>query len=128
MQIHLETGDRSNLIRSYGPGRIVVGETAYTSSLIVLPNRLITDWPPQTMAAMAREHLQVLVELDYEVLILGTGHRLRFPPATLLAPLAAAGSGYEIMDTGAACRTYNILMAEGRRVIAALLPIVDENR
>ena len=123
MQIHLETGGAANLIRLYEPGRIVIREESYRRSLIVLPDRLITDWPPQRYADLAAEHLQVLATLNCEVLLLGTGRQLRFPPPSELAPLAAAGIGLEVMDTGAACRTYNILMAEGRQVGAALLMI-----
>ena len=123
MQIHLETGGAANLIRLYETGRIVIREESYRHSLIVLPNRLVTDWPPQRYADLAAEHLQVLAKLNCEVLLLGTGRQLRFPPPNVLAPLAAAGIGLEVMDTGAACRTYNILMAEGRQVGAALLMI-----
>jgi uncharacterized protein len=126
MQIQLETGGRHYLIRSYGPGQITVGETAYRSSLIVLPDRLFTDWPPQSVMALSVSHMQDLAALDCEVLLLGTGQLLRFPPAAILAPLTNAGIGIEVMDTGAACRTYNILMGEGRRVAAALMPIVKE--
>jgi len=123
MRIQLETGGQSNLIRSYGPGKIVVGEITYRNSVVVLPDRLFTDWPPQTVGALAVEHIQVLADLGCEVLLLGTGQHLHFPSATVLAPLYSAGIGIEVMDTGAACRTYNILMGEGRRVGAALMPI-----
>ena len=123
MQIHLETGGVANLIRLYESGRIMVREDSYRSSLIVLPDRLITDWPPQRFADLTAEHIRTLATLNCEVLLLGTGRQLRFPPPVVLAPLAAAGVGLEVMDTGAACRTYNILMAEGRQVAAALLMI-----
>jgi len=126
MRIQLETGGRSNLIRSYGPGHFVVGETTYRSSLVVLPDRLLTDWPPQSVATLTVIHMQDLAKLECEVLLLGTGLQLRFPSAAVLAPLAMAGIGIEVMDTGAACRTYNILMGEGRRVGAALMPIAEE--
>jgi len=123
MRIHLETGGQANLIRTYAPGRIVVNETVYGASLIVQPDRIIADWPPQSFAALAEPHFQVLAGLGTEVVLIGTGARLRFPPPVLLRPLIAAGCGFEVMDTGAACRTYNILMGEGRRVAAALLMI-----
>jgi uncharacterized protein len=123
VRIHLETGEQANLIRTYGPGRITIQDRVFQTSLIVLPHELITDWPPQSFEAIAAPHMQSLAALDCEVILLGTGRRLRFPAPALLAPLAAAGIGWEIMDTGAACRTYNILMAEGRKVAAALLQI-----
>ena len=125
MRIQLETGGQSNLIRSYGPGQIVVGETTYRTSIVVLPDRLFTEWPPQVMSDLTIDHMKVLSELNCEVLLLGTGRHLRFPPVSVLAPLAAVGIGTEFMDTGAACRTYNILMGEGRRVAAALMPIIE---
>jgi uncharacterized protein len=123
MHIQLETGGQANLIRTYEPGRIVVNQDSFVRSLIVLPGRLISDWPPQTFEDLAPPHLEDLVPLQPELVILGTGKRQRFPRAELLAPLVQAGIGWEVMDTGAACRTYNILMGEGRNVAAALLMI-----
>jgi len=123
MHIQLETGGQANLIRTYTAGRITVNQDSYVHSLIVLPGQVIADWPPQAFEQLAVAHLETLVSLGPELLILGTGRRQRFPRAELLAPLAAAGIGWEIMDTGAACRTYNILMSEGRNVAAALLMI-----
>jgi len=123
VRIHLESDEQVNLIRSYGPGRIVIHETGYASSLIVLANRIITDWLPQHVADLSPEHMHRLASLECEVLLLGTGQRLRFPDPSALAPLARTGIGLEVMDTGAACRTYNILLSEGRPVAAALLPI-----
>lgn len=125
MHIQLESGGQSNLIRTYTTGQITVNQDCYTSSLIVLPRQIVTDWPPQAFAALTAAHFEMLVSLQPELLILGTGRRQQFPSADLLAPLAAAGIGWEIMDTGAACRTYNILMGEGRNVAVALLMIED---
>ena len=125
MRIQLETGGKANLIRTYGTGQVIINQDTYNSSLIVLPDRIIPDWPPQRFQELASAHLEMLAGLDSEVILLGTGRQLRFPRAELLAPLAAAGIGWEIMDTGAACRTYNILMGEGRKVAAALLMIEE---
>jgi uncharacterized protein len=126
MRIQLETGGQTNLIRTYAPGLVIVNDLTCRSSLVVLPDRLIPDWPPQRFEALAPEHFRALAGLGCEVVLVGTGRRQRFPRAELLAPLAAAGIGWEIMDTGAACRTYNILMGEGRQVAAALLMIETE--
>lgn len=123
MRFQLETGGQANLIRIYAPGRIVVNQDAYTHSLIVLPGQVIGDWPPQVFADFTPGHFQTLAALAPEVVILGTGLRQQFPRAELLAPLIKAGIGWEVMDSGAACRTYNILMGEGRNVAAALLMI-----
>jgi len=125
MRIQLETGGNTNVIRAYGTGQVVVNQDAYHTSVIVLPNRVIPDWLPQRFQQLALSHLEMLAGLEAEVMLLGTGRQLRFPHAELLAPLAAAGIGWEIMDTGAACRTYNILMGEGRKVAAALLMIEE---
>jgi len=123
MHIQLETGGQSNLIRAYTAGQITVNQVIYTHSLVVLPGHIVADWSPQTFAELTLAHFAALVPLHPELVILGTGQRQRFPRAELLAPLAEAGIGWEIMDTGAACRTYNILMGEGRNVAAALLII-----
>ena len=127
MHIQLETGGQANLIRAYAAGRITVGHDSYARSLIVLPGQIIADWPPQAFEQLAVAHLEALVSLGAELLILGTGRRQRFPRTELLAPLAAAGISWEVMDTGAACRTYNILMGEGRNVAAALLMIEGQD-
>jgi len=121
VQIQLETGDNQNLIRAHSPGQITVNETIYHTSIIVLPNRVISDWPPQSFDQLDISHMTLLSELDSEVVLVGTGASLRFPRAELLSPLMNSRTGYEIMDTAAACRTYNILMGEGRKVAAALL-------
>ena len=123
MHIQLETGGQSNLIRAYVAGQITVNQDSYTRSLVVLPGQILADWSPQTFEELTAAHLAALVPLRPELVILGTGLRQRFPRAELLAPLAEAGIGWEIMDTGAACRTYNILMGEGRHVAAALMMI-----
>ena len=123
MKLHLETGDGTNLIRAYGPGYVVVNRERYTRSLVVTPDRVVADWPPQGFAELHAAHFAALCALEPEVVLFGTGASLRFPPPALLAALIDIGVGVEVMDTAAACRTYNILVSEGRRVIAALFPI-----
>jgi len=123
MRIQLENSGPSNLIRSYGPGRIVVNDTIYSSSLIVQPDRIVPDWPPYSVEMLDEAHVSILAELAVEIVLIGTGATLTFPPPAVLRPLVDAGRGYEVMDTGAACRTYNVLTSEGRRVAAALLVI-----
>lgn len=125
MKIQLETGFGQNVIRAYEPGKITVNQQVYTRSLVVTPVQ-IDDWAPETFAALNCAHFEAIAALGAEVVIIGTGARQRFPDAEVLAPLVRAGIGYEIMDTGAACRTYNILVNDGRRVAAALLMIEEE--
>jgi uncharacterized protein len=125
MKIQIETLSGLNVIRAYAPGELTVNEEVYRGSLIVTPQRL-ESWAPQTFEELASAHFEPLVALGPEVVLIGTGRRLCFPPPDCLAPLIEAGIGYEIMDTGAACRTYNILVADGRRVVAALLMIEAE--
>lgn len=126
MRFQLETGGQANLIRTYAAGCIVVNQESYSHSLIVLPQQIVADWGPQDFEALAPTHFDALVALNPEVVLLGTGQRQRFPRAELLTSLVTAGIGWEVMDTAAACRTYNILMGEGRNVAAALLMIESE--
>lgn len=121
-------------IRAYDTGTVTVigpgdprGDTAVprsevlTASFVIAPQRLLRDWLPRTYAELTPEHLSRLLELELEVLLLGTGAIFRYPPAALLEPLTNRGIGVEVMDSGAACRTYNVLAAEGRQVVAAIL-------
>ena len=123
MKIHLESGIGQNLIRAYAPSRITINEEVYTTSLIVTPRQVVTAWPPVSFADLLSGHFEMIVPLGPEVVILGTGARLQFPAPSLTRSLVEAGIGIEVMDTGAACRTYNFLMSDGRRVAAALLMI-----
>lgn len=92
-----------------------------TRSFVIAPDRLLRDWPPQRVEALQADHLAALLPLQPELVLLGSGRHFRFPDAAALQALAAHGIGVEVMDTGAACRTYNVLAAEGRRVVAALI-------
>jgi uncharacterized protein len=121
MKLHLETGAGLHIVRGYAPGRVTVNQTIYRASVVVLPDRILADWPPQRFDELRAEHFALIAALEPEIVVLGTGVRLQWPAAAILAPLA--GIGREVMDTAAACRTYNILMGEGRRVAAALLMI-----
>lgn len=108
-------------IRSYEPGRITINDETYHTSVIVTPERVLTDWPPADLTELDSEHLQALLELEPELVLLGTGPEQRFPSQQLLREVIRQGIGVEVMNTGAACRTYGILVAEERRVVAALL-------
>lgn len=128
MRLSLELSAAANVIRAYAEGLVTINDHYIRQSVIVTPERLITDWPPQQFDELASSHFQALVELNPEIVLLGTGKHQQFPSPRLTQPLLSRGVGLEIMDTGAACRTYNIIMAEGRRVAAALLMIQSERR
>ncbi|ROR32106.1 Mth938-like domain-containing protein [Inmirania thermothiophila] len=120
MEISLDTGG-SNLVRSYGPDRIVIGERTFRAAIVLSPEAILEDRLPRRPEELAPAHLEAVTALGPEVVLVGTGARLRFPAPEVTAPLLARGIGVEVMDTGAACRTYNVLASEGRRVVALLL-------
>lgn len=93
------------------------------TSAIITPERIVEAWTPQTPSELVPEHMQQVLEFQPEIIILGTGRNLRFPAPEVIQLCHETGVGFEAMDTGAACRTYNILAAEGRNVAAALLMI-----
>ena len=109
-----------NTITGYGEGYVMVNGERHASSLVVLADR-VEDWSAERFDALTAEDFGFLKELGVEIVLLGTGPRQRFPHPRLTAALAQAGIGLEVMDVQAACRTYNILVAEERRVAAALL-------
>jgi uncharacterized protein len=109
-----------NVIRRYGPDFVAVGEREIRSSCIVTATTVL-DWLPRSVEELALEHLAPLFELDPEVVVLSTGERQRFPRAALRAEFAMRKIGIEVMEIGAACRTYNVLVSEERRVLAAIL-------
>lgn len=113
----------TKVIRAYAPGRINVSDELLTRSFIVTADRLVADWPPQHFEELTAAHLDAALALEPEILIIGTGATQRFLPGELLGKLGAKGIGVEMMDTAAACRTYNILLSEDRKVVAALLMI-----
>jgi uncharacterized protein len=127
MKFQLDYGSGAYAIRAYRPGAITVNAEDLTQSFIITPDRLFRDWPPQRLEDITAEHLDVLAELEPEIVIIGTGSRLRFPDAKITARLLARNVGVEIMDTAAACRGYTVLMAEGRQVAAALIMIGEAN-
>ena len=121
MKLHLEAASAKNTFTGYGEGYVAVNGVRFGKSVVVLPDRILADWPAESFAGLRAEHLAALTGLGREIILLGTGTKLRFPPPEIVAPLVRAGIGVEVMDLQAACRTYNILMSEGRKVAAALL-------
>lgn len=121
MKLHLTQAAGNQLITGYGEGWVEVSAVRYEHSLIVLPNQVITDWEVKDFDNLTAEHFERLAELKPEVVLLGTGKTHRFIHPRQTAPLTAIGVSVECMDTAAACRTYNILMAEGRHVAVGLI-------
>jgi len=121
VKLHLAEKTEQYTFTGYGPGYVTVNAARHEQSLIVMPDRLITDWPATGFDSLEAAHLEPLADLGLEILLLGTGSRIRFPRPEILRPLIEARVGVEVMDVAAACRTYNILVAEDRKVGAALL-------
>lgn len=112
-----------NLIQAYGPTGILIKNTPYPGSLIVSPDRILDRWEPRQVSDLTLAHIRSLIDLSPEIVLLGTGKRLQFPAPEILAALHHIHIGVEVMDTAAACRAYNFIAGEGRRVIAALIAI-----
>ena len=108
-------------ITSYDENTIQVNGKNFYSSLVIASKELKTDWSPRSIEALNTEHFSAIIELKPELVIIGTGNKLTFPPVETYAELIRLGVGVEIMDTGAACRTYNILSGEGRHVVCGLI-------
>ncbi|MBF5012749.1 Mth938-like domain-containing protein [Burkholderia pseudomultivorans] len=121
LKLHQDTSGALNTVTGYGPDYVDVNLERHETSVIVLPGAPVREWPVASFDALAPEHFAMLLDPAPELVIFGSGARLRFPHPRLLAALAAKRIGVETMDFQAACRTYNILMAEGRKVAAALL-------
>ena len=121
MKLQSQSGHGQNAITAYGKGQISVNGNPLTSSFIITPETLVTGWAPQSIDTLSEPDLEAVAALGCKIVLLGTGLRQRFPPAVLLRSLIQRRIGVEVMDTLAACRTYNILMAEGREVAAAII-------
>ncbi|KXB29363.1 hypothetical protein AT959_15465 [Dechloromonas denitrificans] len=121
MKLHQSNTTGLNMFTAYGEGYVAVNHEKHQKNLILLPESIILDWSTATVSTLTESDMQKLLGLGTEIILLGTGERLRFPVGALLRPFAPAGIGLEVMDLQAACRTFNILAAEGRKVAAALL-------
>ncbi len=121
MQFNLDTTTGLS-IRSYSPGRLQLGDEALTSPVIISSTRvIITDWAAPVITELRLDDLQPALDEKPELILLGTGNRHLFPPARVVADILRQGIGFECMNTGAACRTFNVLVSESRQVAAALI-------
>jgi uncharacterized protein len=121
MKLHSPVTAGLLAITAYDAESIAVNGRPLRRSFLLTPQRLIEDWAPTSFASLTESDLASLAELGCPIVLLGTGPRQRFPAPALLRPLIQRRIGVEVMDSHAACRTYNILMAEGREVAAALI-------
>jgi uncharacterized protein len=121
LKLHAERIEGTNAIARHGPDGVLVNGVQHTHSVVVPWTGLVTAWPVTRFEDLAVDHFKALAEHGPELVIFGSGARLRFPPAGLLRSLIERRIGVETMDTAAACRTYNVLLSEGRTVVAALL-------
>jgi len=121
LKLHADPLTDRNTVTAYGAGYVEINKVRHERAIVLTPDRPVAPWNVAGFDALRVEDFAALLSFAPDVVLLGTGARQRFPHPRLLAPLAQAGVGVEVMDTHAACRTYNILMAEGRRVLALLL-------
>lgn len=119
--LDLDNNRATYQIRSYQPGIIRINELTLTTSVIVSADKLITDWTPQTLAELTPATLAVVLPLQPAVVIIGTGSASQYLAPHCYGDLINAGIGVEVMNTRAACMTFNALTAEGRAVVCALL-------
>jgi uncharacterized protein len=122
MKLHLSNPSGLNNITAYGEGYVEINHRRHTTSLVIMPQHLyLDDWAGLEFDQLNEDHFIRLAQLKPEMVLLGTGAILRFPHPRLSRALVNARIGLDVMDTHAACRTYNILIAEGRNVLAVLL-------
>lgn len=121
MKLHSTTTQHYQTVTAYDDESVEINAVRFSHSLVVMPEKAPVAWPPKTFDELSSEHFVQIEEAAPDVVILGTGDRQRFVHPRLVAPLTARHVGVECMDSQAACRTYNILMTEGRRVALALI-------
>ena len=121
MKLHQDLISGTNLITAHGPGFVSINGQVKGQGLVVTPELLIEPWCELGFDSLDEAAVSALAKLGATITLIGTGKRQRFPAPALLRPLIESRRGFEIMDTAAACRTYNILVGEGRSVAAALI-------
>jgi uncharacterized protein len=121
MKLQADRIEGQNAIARHGPGGVIVNGAEHRRSVVVPWTGAVRPWPVEAFEELAEAHFASLAELAPELVVFGSGSRIRFVHPALLKPLLQRRIGVETMDTAAACRTYNVLLAEGRSVVAALL-------
>ena len=121
MKLHLNNTVGLNAITGHGDGSVSVNNQPIYHALIVTPDKIIDPWQIADLSTLSVIDFAHLLDLKPELVIFGSGKTFRFPDPRIMAAFAQARTGFEVMDTAAACRTYNVLAGEGRNVAAALL-------
>ena len=121
MKLHSDPQSSQNTITGYGIGFLEVNQTPYSHALIIQPEGEVLAWPVEEIQDLSEDHFSMISALLPELVIVGTGKKQVFLNPKILQPLIKAKIGFEMMDSQAACRTYNILMGEGCKVLAAIL-------
>jgi uncharacterized protein len=123
MDLTFQAPGQHHFVRYFDEQGIQISDVVYTRSLLLAADQLLAEWAPQSLDELQTEHLGDIFKLRPDLVLLGTGSKQRFPPAEFLMEFHQRGVGIEVMGTAAACRTFNVLVAESRRVVAALLPL-----
>jgi uncharacterized protein len=122
LKLHLNSPDGRYQFTGYGDDHVLINDQRLDFGLVVSPTLLDREiFRGLMFEALEASHFEWLRMQQSEIVLLGTGPRLRFPHPSLIRPLIEAGIGLEVMDTGAVCRTYNLLASEGRKVLAVIL-------
>ncbi|PTN11764.1 Mth938-like domain-containing protein [Nitrosomonas aestuarii] len=121
MKLHLANFGQQNIFSGYGDGYVMINKVRHENNLIVLPDQIMDEWPVESVAQLSVEHFDCILPHKPEIILLGTGEQINFPDYGLMAKIIQSGIGFEVMDTQAACRTYNILVEEDRQVAAAII-------
>lgn len=121
MKLQSDPHSGANTITGYGDGYVEINKTPYAHAVLLSSDGEISNWSAQTFDSLEASHFSQMVDLKPELVLIGTGTRQRFPKPELLKALVQAKIGFEIMNSQAACRTYNILVGEGRQVLLALI-------
>jgi uncharacterized protein len=121
MKLHADRAEGVNVINAYEPGAVSVNGQVYRRSVLIPHRGDVLPWDASTVADLSDTHFAAIAQDGPELVIIGSGAHIRFPAPAVLRPLMTRRIGFETMDTAAACRTYNVLVAEGRKVMAALL-------
>ena len=120
MKLSAESGS-GNVIRSFKPGELRLSEHTFENHVILSASKIIRDWKPAAFSELSIADFEPAIALDPEIILFGTGERQRFPDNALMTEIMRQGIAFEVMDTAAACRTFNVLVSEFREVVAALL-------
>lgn len=120
MKLHLANFEEKKIFTGYGDDHVMINQIRYEKNVILLPDQIIDHWPILSITQLTIHDFECIFPHQPEIIILGTGNQHQFPDYQLMSQIMTKGIGMEVMDTKAACRTYNILAEEGRHIAAAI--------